>query len=333
MKSFQRQLLHLAVGAAVMPAIVATVGVAAAQDWPTRPLTMVVAFAAGSSIDVLARILAPRLSELLGQTVIVENVSGAAGIIGTTRVAKAAPDGSQFLFAGAGSMAQTPLLYRNLSYDALSDFTPVALMVETPLVLVTRKGLPAENLQQFIAYAKINQAKMQYGSSGVGTTTHLSCVLLNAVTGLSVTHVPYRGGGPAMQDLIAGRIDYQCPLAAVSIPQIESKAVKAIAILTRDRSPILPSVASAHDQGLANFDAGAWFAFFLPKGTPAPIVQKLHDASIAAMTTLSVQARLQENGATVVAADRRSSEYLQKFVENERVRWAAVIKAAGISAN
>jgi tripartite-type tricarboxylate transporter receptor subunit TctC len=293
---------------------------------------MVIAFAAGSSIDVVGRILAPRLSEMLGQQVVIENVTGAAGLIGTTRVVKAVPDGYQFILGATGAMAQNQSLYANPPYNAATDFAPVALIAETPPVLVARKDLPANNVQEFIAYAKINQAKMQYGSSGAGTATHLGCVLFNAAAGVNVTHIPYRGGGPAMQDLIAGRIDYQCPLAAVSIPQIEGNAVKALAILTRERSPILPDLPSAHEQGLTDLDAGAWFAFFLPKGTPAPIIRKLNEATIATMNTPAVQAILRDNGATVVSPERRSPEYLKKFVESEIAKWAVVIKAAGVSA-
>jgi len=293
-------------------------------------VTMVISFAAGSSIDVVGRIIAPRLSELLGQQVVVENVTGAAGIIGNSRVAKSAPDGYQFVLGATGGFAQNQSLYKNLPYNAATDFAPVALLAETPPVLVARKDLPADTLTQFIAYTKANQAKMQYGSSGAGTSTHLACVLLNAAIGVKVTHIPYRGGGPAMQDLIAGRIDYQCPLSAVTIPQIASKVVKAIAILTKERSKILADVATAHEQGLTDFDAGSWFAFFLPKGTPAPVVQKLNAATIATLETPPVQQRLFENGATVVALERRSPQYLQKFVESEIAKWAAAIKAAGV---
>lgn len=304
---------------------------AAAQSWPTRPVTMVIAFAAGSSIDLVGRILAPRLSEILGQNVIVENVSGAAGIIGTSRVAKAPPDGYQFLLGAAGAMSQNQFLYKTLPYNTATDFAPVALIAETPPVLVVRKDLPGDNLQGFIAHAKVNQAKMQYGSSGAGTSTHLACLLLNAAAGVSVTHIPYRGGGPAMQDLVAGRIDYQCPLAAVTIPQIESKSVKAIAILTKERSPILPNLASAHEQGLGDFDAGSWWAFFLPRGAPAPVIQKLNEATNAALNTPAVQARLFENGATIVGPERRSPDYLKTFLESETAKWGAAIKAAGIT--
>jgi tripartite-type tricarboxylate transporter receptor subunit TctC len=214
----------------------------------------------------------------------------------------------------------------------VTDFVPVALIAESPIVLVARRDLPANNLQEFIAHAKANQAKMQYGSAGVGSSVHLACAGLTAAIGVSITHVPYRGGASAMQDLIAGRIDYQCPAAELAIPHIQGDSVKAIAVLTRNRSPTLPNLAYAHEQGLANFDAGAWFSFVLPKGTPATIVQKLHNATVAAMSAPATEERLKEFGSILVAPERRSPEYLQKFIQSEIDKWAALIKAANITA-
>ena len=228
-------------------------------------------------------------------------------------------------------MALNQTLNKNPLYNLKTDFTPVALLVEQPIVLIARKDLPVNNLAEFIAYARANQAKMQYGSGGVGSAPHLACELLNAAIGVNTTHVPYRGGGTPMQDLIASRIDYFCPLTTIAIPQIESKAVKAIAIFSKNRLPILPNLASAHEQGLANFEVYPWYAFFLPKGTPAPIVHKLHDATIATMATPAVQERLTDLGYTLVTPERRSSEYLQKFVESEIEKWAGVIKAVGVA--
>jgi tripartite-type tricarboxylate transporter receptor subunit TctC len=244
------------------------IGPVLSQDWPTRPVTMVVPFAAGGPADTVGRILASSLSELLGQQVIIENVGGSGGMTGSARVAKAAPDGYQFVLGNVGTHAANQTFYKTPLYNAATDFAPVMLIAQTPLVLLARKDLPANNLKEFIAYAKANQASMQYGSGGAGSASHLACVLLNAAIGINVTHVPYRGAAPAMQDLIAGRIDYQCPDTPIAIPQIQSKMVKAIAILTRDRSPSLPSQASAHEQGLTNFDASNWFASFFPKERP-----------------------------------------------------------------
>jgi tripartite-type tricarboxylate transporter receptor subunit TctC len=318
-----RMIAALAVfAAATLPAI--------AQNWPIRPVTMVYPFGAGSAGDVLGRIFASRLSELLGQPVTFENVGGAGGMTGASRVARAAPDGYQVLLGTASTLAANQTFYKNPLYNAVTDFAPVALIAESPIVLVARKGLPANNLQDFTAYAKANQAKMQYGSAGVGSSVHLACAGLNAAIGVTITHIPYRGGASAMQDLIAGRIDYQCPAAELAIPHIQGNVVKAIAVLTKDRSPILPNLASAHEQGVANFDAGAWFAFVFPKGTPAAIVQKLHDVTVAAMSAPATEERLKEFGSVLVAPERRSPEYLQKFIQSETEKWAALIKAANI---
>jgi tripartite-type tricarboxylate transporter receptor subunit TctC len=250
---------------------------------------------------------------------------------GANRVAKAAPDGYQFVLGTGGTHATNQTLYRNPLYNAGTDFAPVALIVEQTIVLVARKNLQANNLQEFGTYAKSNQQKMQYGSPGAGSAPHLSCALLNASLALNVTHVPYRGGPPVIQDLIAGRIDYACLSGTVAIPQIESQTVKALAILTKGRSPGLPALASAHEQGLSDFHASTWYGIFLPKRTPAPIVQKLHGAVIAAMDTPAVQARLKETGTELVSPERRSPEYLAKFVVSEIDRWAAVIKSVGLS--
>ena len=315
---------------AAVGALVAATAPAAAQDWPTRPLTMVVPFAAGGAFDVMGRVFTPRMSESLGQQVIVENIGAAAGIVGTSRVAKAVPDGYTFLLGSVGTHAYNPTLYKKLPYNAATDFAPVALFAEQPMVLITRKDFPASNLQEFIAYAKANGAKLQYGSAGVGSTTHLGCALLNAATGINTTHVPYRGGGPAMLDLIAGQVHYMCSNSASALPQIASNTLKGIALLARSRSSLMPSLATAHEQGLVDFEAITWNAFFLPKGTPAPIIKKLNDAVVEAMSTPTVGRRMQELGVDLVAPERRSPEYLQKFVESEIAKWAVPIKAAGV---
>ena len=295
---------------------------AAAQSWPARPLSMVVPFAASGGTDVLGRIVGRRLSEILGQQVIVENVGGAGGMVGSARVAKAPPDGYQFVL-GSRADAINQTLYKNPLYNFAIDLAPVVLIADQPTILVTRKDLPASNLPEFIAYARM-------GSAGAGSTGHLDCMLLNGAIGINVTHVPYRGGGPAIQDLIAGRIDYFCTLSATAKPQIDAKLIKAIAILSRERSAMVPDLASAREQGL-DFEASTWFGFFFPRGTPEPIIQKLHDATVAAMDTPSVQERLKEVGAVTVVPERRSPAYLQKFVSSEIEKNAAPIKAAGLA--
>jgi tripartite-type tricarboxylate transporter receptor subunit TctC len=321
--------LYLALTAAALPA---TTCIVAAQTYPLRPVTMVVPYPPGAGIDILGRILSPRLSEHLGQQVIVENVGGTGGMTGSARVARAAPDGYTFVLGNTGTHAQNQTLYKNPLYNAATDFAPVVLIAETPQVLVARRDLPTDKLRDFIAFAKANQAKMQFGSAGTGSPGHLTCALLNAAVGVNVTHIPYRGAAPALQDLIAGRIDYLCTIASTVIPHFESGTIKPLAILSHNRAPSLPELASAHEQGLSEFDASTWQAFFMPKGTPAAIVQKLHDATVAAMSIPAVQDRLRESGSDAVAFERQSPEYLQKLVEREIRKWAAPIKAAGISA-
>jgi tripartite-type tricarboxylate transporter receptor subunit TctC len=306
---------------------------ALAQDWPTRPVTMVVPFAAGGGADLLGRIIAPGMSEFLGEQVIVENVGGAGGVTGSYRVVKAPPDGYQFVLGSSGTHSQSQSLYKNPLYNAATDFAPVMLVIEQPIMLIARRDLPVANLAEFIAYTKANHDKMQFGSAGTGAAVHLACVLLNAAIGVKVTHIPYRGTGPAMQDLIGGRIDYQCPVASAVVPQVESNQVKAIAVLTKQRAPNLPDLATAQEQGLVNFEAGIWFALFLPKGTPASIVQKLQRAALATVDTPSVQEKLRAIGGLPIAPERRTSEYLGRFVASEIEKWAAPIKASGVSAD
>jgi len=304
---------------------------AAAQDWPARPVIMAVPFAPGSGSDILGRIIAPRIADNLGAPVVIENVGGAGGMVGAARVMKAPADGYQFLLATAGTHAVNQTLYKKPLYNAATDFAPVGLIARTPIVLVTRNDLPVGDLPQFIAYAKAHQASMQYGSPGAGSASHLACVLLNAAIGIEVTHVPYRSTAQALQDLLPGRLDYQCVPIAAAVPQVESKTIKAIAIMARTRSPILPMLPTAHEQGLADFEVDTWYAIFLPKGTPAPIIAKLNAATIAAMNAADVRARLDELGIEVVAPERHSPDYLAEFVVREIAKWAGPIKAAGLS--
>jgi tripartite-type tricarboxylate transporter receptor subunit TctC len=331
MKISCRSFLQLTVAAAALVELDLAAMPAQAQEWPARPVTVVVTFAAGSSDDILARILSARLSEILGQQVIVENVGGAGGMTGVSRVARAAPDGYQVVLGNTGTFAANQTLYKNPLYNAVKDFAPVALVAEQPTLLVARKDLPVGNLQEFITYAKANQAHMQFGSGGPGSATHLGCMLLNATIGVSTTHVPYRAAATALQDLIAGRIDYVCPIASTAIAQIEADQMKAIATLSKARSSVLPNLASAQEQGLAGFEAYIWNGIFVPKGTPAAVIQKLHDAVVATMDTPAIQERMRTIGAELVGPERRSSEYLAKFVAGEIEKWAGPIRAAGVS--
>ena len=314
----------LAVAAAVWPVA------AEAQTYPSRPIVMVVPFAAGGTFDVMGRILAVRMSEILGQPVTVENTTGAGGIIGVNRVINSAPDGYTLLLGSTGTHAYNQTIYKKRRYDAINDFTPVALFSEQPMVLEVRKDLPANTIPEFIALLKANGVKMQYGSAGAGTTTHLACSLLNAKIGVNITHVPYRGSAPAANDLMGGQIDYLCGNLGAAAPLIAGKQVKAIAVLSQGRSPLMPDLASAHEQGLTGFDVTTWTAFFLPKGAPRAIVDKLNEVTHATMDTPVIKSRMLEIGVTGVAPERRSPEYLAKFVADEVARWEGPIKSGGL---
>lgn len=319
------RLTKLIVSAAILTG---SVSGAPADEWPSRPLTMLYPFAAGSAGDGVGRILAVRMAEILGQPVVFENAGGAGGMTGASRVAKAEPDGYVFLLGGT-FMVVNQTMHRNPAYDAVADFTPVALLADQPTVLIARKDLPAQDIPELLAYAKANNGHMRYGSAGIGSITHMSCMLLTGAIGADVTHVPYRGGGGALQDLLAGRIDYQCPILAVALPQIQAGTVKAIAVLSKARSPVLPNVPSAHEQGLDGFDVSNWFGFFLPKDTPTSVVQKLQAATMSALETPSVQERLKAIGAVIPPPEQRSSDYLRGHVARELEKWAPAIKAAG----
>jgi len=307
-------------------------GAASAQDWPARPITMVVPYAAGGPTDVVGRLFAQQMGEILGRQIVVENVPGAGGMTGANRVAHAKPDGHQVLFGGSGNLVYNQIIYKKPLFNSVTDFMPVGLLTQQALVLIARKDLPADSLQEFIRYAKASKTA-SFGSAGIGSSTHLGCVMLNHAIGANVTHVPYRGAGPAMQDLIGGRIDYYCDIIQTAVPQVQTGAVKAIAILSPSRSPMLPDLPTADEQGLANLDTANWYGLFVPKGTPSSIVQKLHHTAVAALNTPSFRDRLHSLGVEVVAPERRSPEYLAGFLKDDIAKWTAPIKASGITAD
>jgi tripartite-type tricarboxylate transporter receptor subunit TctC len=314
--------------AAVFAALIALTGTAKAE-FPERALIMVIPFAAGGPTDVLGRVMAQRMGEILKQTIIVENIGGAGGMTGGKKVAEATPDGYTMLLGTVGTQAQGQTLYKKPLYNSVTDFTPIGLIADVPIVLIVNKDVPANNLKEFVAYAKANQDKMQYGSAGAGSATHLGCVVLDTAMGTHIIHVPYKGTGPAMQDLIGGRIHFLCDIITTAKPQIDSKAVKGLAIMTAERSPVLPNVPTAKEQDLDAL-AYTWNALYLPKGAPAAVVKKLNDAMVEAMNSPAVKDRLQSLGAMVVSADRATPAYLGKFTADEIKKWEAPIKASGV---
>jgi tripartite-type tricarboxylate transporter receptor subunit TctC len=315
---------------AIASALLATTAPVAAQNWPTHRITLVVPFSAGGSSDVIARITADGISNNLHQPVIVENVTGAGGLIGGARVAKAAPDGYEFLIGNVGSIAQSQWLYKQPLYNSVKDFAPVGLLTDESLVLIVRPDFPADNLQQFIAYTKANQDKLHFSSSGAGGSNHLACMLLNSAIGIEVTHVPYRNVVQGMQDVMAGRVDYDCLSLPLALPQIAARSVKPIAVLSKNRSPVLPNLQTANEQGLTDFDTPSWYALFLPAATPPAIVQKLNQATVATLDEPAIQERFKQIGGDVIAPNRRSPEYLAQFLAAEIRRWEGPIKASGV---
>jgi len=311
--------------------IAGSVGDASAQDYPTRPVTMVIPFAAGGPTDVLGRVVGTRMGEILGQQVVIENVGGGGGQTGSKRVADAAPDGYTMVLGTVGTHAQGQTLYKRPLYNSVTEFSPVALLADVPIVLIVRKDMPVSNFREFVAYAKENHAKMQYGSAGAGSASHLGCVLLNYVIGTNVTHVPYRGTGPATQDLVGGRIDFLCQAITAAKSQIDGGTVKAIALMDAQRSPALPNVPTAAEQGTPGLEAYTWNAIFLPKNTPAAVVNKLNAAAVQAIKTPEVRERLTTLGAQVATDDRATPQYLGAFVKSEIEKWAPPIKASGVS--
>jgi tripartite-type tricarboxylate transporter receptor subunit TctC len=319
----------LALALCTLLAAASATGPVAAQAWPTRPVTMVVPFPPGGGTDVLGRIVAQKMSETLGQQVIVENAGGAGGMIGSARVAHATPDGYQFV-VGSRADAINQTLYKHPLYDFKRDLAPVILVADQPMIIIARKDLPVNGLQDFIAYVKKNQATLRTGSAGIGSTGYVDCALFNQAIGVKVQDIPYRGGGPALQDLIGQQFDYFCTLSPTAVPPVKAGLAKGIAMLSPKRLPSLPDLPTADEQGM-NFEASTWFAFFVPAGTPAAVIKKLRDATAEAINTPAVQERLAGTGTFVVPLEHQTTEYLQSIIGPEIEKNGAPLKAAGLS--
>lgn len=301
---------------------------ALAQDYPTRPVTMVVAAAAGGPIDVFGRYLAERMGSQLGQRIIVENVGGGGGTLGGQHVVRSPADGYTMLLGTLATHANPQLMSSKPLYNPTTDFTPVTLIAELPLVLIARKDFPANTIEEFAAYAKANPGKLNYGSAGVGSSAHLGCVMLSVSMNAETQHVPYRGTSLAMQDLLAGRLDFQCEIAVTAVPNIQSGSVKAIATLARDRTPVLPDLPTAAERGL-RVEAQTWAGLFLPKGTPVPVAAKLREAASTALDTPALREQLQKLGAVLTKPEQRSGEYLAQYVRSEIDKWSKPIQSSG----
>jgi tripartite-type tricarboxylate transporter receptor subunit TctC len=292
-------------------------------------VTLIVPFAAGGPTDVLGRVMAARMSEILGQQVTIENVAAGGGQVGSKRVADAKPDGYTVGLGTVGTHAQSQTLYKKPLYNSSTDFTPIVLIADVPIVLAGRKDLPVKDLREFVVYTKKNQSKMSYGTGGTGSAPHLGCMLLNHTLGTDVTHVPYRGTGPATQDLLGGRIDFMCAGITTAKPLIDNGSLKGLAVFGSARSPVMQNLPTATEQGV-KVEAYTWNALFLPRGAPDAIVQTLNAAAVAAMKTPAVREKLAALGAQVVSNARATPQYLGQFVKSETEKWAGPIKASGM---
>jgi tripartite-type tricarboxylate transporter receptor subunit TctC len=270
------------------------------------------------------------VSEALGQQMIVEDLGGAGGTIAVSRVAKAAPDGYQIVLGAVDTFAQSQYLFKEPPSNTVADFVPVGLAVEQPLLLVVRNDLPVSNLKEFATYLKANQAKMRFGSAGIGAAPYLACSMITAAIGATATHVPYRSAAPALQDMMRGDIDYYCPLSISVSGLLENKSVKPLAVLTGDRSPLYPDLPTAREQGFDVVDGYYWMAMFAPKDTPVPVVATLNKALGTALDDATMQSRLREASATVVAPERRSIAYLKDYLASEITKWTAIMKASNV---
>ena len=305
------------------------VGTATAQPYPSRPVTMVVPFAAGGPTDVLARILAQSMSQTLGQQIVIENVTGAGGSIAAARVAKAPPDGYTMILGNLGTHAASVALYKNLSYDPRVDFEPVMLVATTPMVLLVRKSLPVDTLKNLIAYAKEHPRKVSFGSAGTGSVSHLTYLLFTHLTETEIQHVPYRGSSQVSNDLLAGQIDMTFEQAISASQYIASGAVKPLAVTAPTRAAAIPDVPSTTEAGLPDLQTIAWTALFVSKATPQPIIERITAAVDKAMREETSAKRMADLGADLPPPDQRTPQTLGTLVRSEINKWGPLIKAAG----
>jgi tripartite-type tricarboxylate transporter receptor subunit TctC len=301
---------------------------ALAEDYPTRTITMIVPFAVGGPADITGRIVADIFSRRLGRSVVVENVNGAGGTIGAQRAARAAPDGYTILFGHMSTNALAPAFYPSLGYDPQKDFEPIGLAAEYPELLVVRKGFPAKDLHEFVAYARANANKLNVGHAGVGSISYIGCLLLNSAIGIKPTLVPFTGTAPVLNAMLAGEIDYECDPVLGTLPQVQAGAVRALAIAARKRSPMLPNVPTSYEQGLGGFDIAVKYAVFAPAGTPKPIVDKLAAALEEGLEEEQVKKRLAELGADPIEPGERGPKPLAELVKSEAARLIPILQAA-----
>jgi tripartite-type tricarboxylate transporter receptor subunit TctC len=302
---------------------------AVAQDYPARPITVIVPFAAGGPTDVIARIVGDHMSKTLGQTLVIENVVGAGGTTGITRAKRARNDGYTIAMGHLGTQAAAPALYPNLQYDPVNDFEPIGMAAGTPVLILAKKDLPPKDLKEFVDYVKKNEKTLNMAHAGVGSVSFTTCLLLNHILKVKPTSIPFQGTGPSMNALIGSQVDYMCDQIVNAVPQVQGGTIKAYAIGTEERNPSLPNVPTSKEAGLPEFQASAWNALIAPKGTPKPIMDKLSAALDKALDDEPTRKRLLELGSDIPGKDRRGGAPLMTLVKSEIAKWTPVIKAAG----
>lgn len=328
MKHFtKRALLTTVIAAATL-----TGQVAFAQAYPEKPITLIVPFAAGGPTDTVARIFAQSMTGYLKQQVIVENAGGAGGTLGAARVARSEPNGYTIFLHHIGQ-STAPALYRKLGYNAADDFTPIGLVADVPMTIVARKDFPAKDLKELISYVQANKDKVTYANAGVGSASHLCGMLLMSAIKADLTTVPYKGTGPAMNDLLGGQVDFMCDQTTNTTGQIKAGKIKAYAVTTLTPVASLPSLPTADKAGLPGFNIAVWHALYGPKGLPKPVADKLQAALQHAVKDPMVKQKLADLGTEPVAANRATPAALDQFLRSEIVKWTRIIKAAGVYAD
>jgi tripartite-type tricarboxylate transporter receptor subunit TctC len=317
-------ILLLACLAAVMSAPVAS-----AQDYPNRQITIIAPWPAGGAVDAVCRAVAVPLAERLGKSVVVENRPGAGSVIGTAAGAKAAPDGYTLVMAGSGSLAIASTMYKKLPYDPVKDLIPITLGAKIPFVLVVSPSLPVRTPAELVAYAKENPGKLSFASGGPGSPHHLYGELLKSMTGIEMTHIPYKGSAPALTDVIAGHVPILFSDTVPSLPQIKEGKVRALGVSTAARIPSAPDIPPIAEGGVPGFDAAGWGVFSVPAGTPKDVVSKLQAALDAVMALPAVQQQIIQLG--MIPGKGMPHEELQRFIDSEIVRWGKVVQQAGLA--
>jgi tripartite-type tricarboxylate transporter receptor subunit TctC len=327
MKLPRRRFLHLAAGAAALPAVSR---IARAQAYPARAITLIVPFPPGGSTDVAARIAADHMSRTLGQQIVVQNVSGAGGTTGSTRAMRADPDGYTILMGQMGTHAASVALYPNLAYKPDVDFEPIGMVTAFPLIVAAKKDFPAQDLREFAAYVKANFSTLNQAHAGVGSIFFTTCLLLNSLLDVKPTLVPFNGGAPAMNALVAGQIDYMCADIITGGAHLEAGKIKVFAISSAERNPVLPNVPTSTEAGLPQFQASAWNGLFAPKGTPKPVLDKLVDALDKALDDDATRKRLLVLGCDIPDKAKRGPQPFLALVKSEIARWTPIIQAANV---